>query len=142
MQPEDDAEVERREVDDSLDEIIAAFDLRDRGTVGCCFFVAREEKLYLTEDSKYGGLEVIDTRKYSVPPVSPSYHKRSSIVVKLQIQPTVVILSMRVDEIAEAYFDPHGRNRGSVDGDSEKSRMHTYRQLIRQQTINLLCHTY
>ena len=37
-------------------------------------------------------------------------------IVKLHIQPTVVILSMRVDEAVEHYFDPNGRSRGSING--------------------------
>ena len=39
--------------------------------------------------------------------------------MKLRIQPTVVILSMRVDETVEQYFDPDGRSRGSANGDGE-----------------------
>ena len=59
---ESNAESQEREENDSLDEVIMAVDLRDKGTVGCCYYVAREEKLYLMEDVKYGGLDVIDTR--------------------------------------------------------------------------------
>ena len=43
-------------------------------------------------------------------------------VVKLRIQPTVVILSMRVDETVEQYFDPDGRSRGSANEDGENLR--------------------
>lgn len=63
MRPEDEAVIEEREEDDALNEVVMAVDLRDRGTVGCCYYVAREEKLYLMEDVKHGGLDVIDTRK-------------------------------------------------------------------------------
>lgn len=38
-------------------------------------------------------------------------------IVTLHIQPTVVILSMRVDETVEQYFDLDGRSRGSIIGD-------------------------
>lgn len=58
---ESDADSQEREGNDSLDEVIMAVDLRDKGTVGCCYYVAREEKLYLMEDVKCGGLDVIDT---------------------------------------------------------------------------------
>ena len=37
-------------------------------------------------------------------------------VVKLHIQPTVVILSMRVEESVEQYFDPDRMSRSSIDG--------------------------
>lgn len=59
---EDDANIQDREVDDSLDQVIMAVDMRDKGTVGCCYYVAREEKLYMMDDVKYGGIEVIDAR--------------------------------------------------------------------------------
>jgi len=38
-----------------------AVDMRERGTVGCSYYVAREERLYFMEDSKLGGVEVVDT---------------------------------------------------------------------------------
>ena len=42
------------------------------------------------------------------------------VLVKLQIQPTVVILSLRADEAVEKCFDPEGRSRDSVSGDSKQ----------------------
>lgn len=65
VRPEDEADIEEREEDDALNEVVMAVDLRERGTVGCCYYVAREEKLYFMEDVKHGGLDVIDTRKQS-----------------------------------------------------------------------------
>ena len=65
MRAERDDEVLDRENNDSLNEIIMAVDLRDRGTVGCCYYIAREEKLYLMEDIKSGGIEVVDTCQLS-----------------------------------------------------------------------------
>ena len=38
-------------------------DVRDRGTVGCCYYVAREETLYCMEDVKLGSVEVVETRE-------------------------------------------------------------------------------
>ena len=40
-------------------------------------------------------------------------------IVKLHIQPTVVILSMRVEESVEQYFDPNRMSRSSTDGDGK-----------------------
>ena len=65
VRPENEADIEEREENDALNEVVMAVDLRDRGTVGCCYYVAREEKLYFMEDVKHGGLDVIDTRKQS-----------------------------------------------------------------------------
>lgn len=50
--------------DDSLNEVIMAVDVRTRGTVGCSYYVPREEKLYFMEDVKFGGADVVETREY------------------------------------------------------------------------------
>lgn len=50
-------------------------------------------------------------------------------IVKLHVQPTVVILSMRVDEIVEQYFDPDGRSRASLNGESKDLERHVILQL-------------
>ena len=44
--------------------------------------------------------------------------------VKLQIQPTVVILSMRVDETVEKHFGPDRRSRGLINGDGKELTSH------------------
>lgn len=48
---------------DALNEVILAVDLRERGTVGCAYYVARDEKLYFMEDARLGGVETIEARK-------------------------------------------------------------------------------
>lgn len=53
------------EDDDTLNEIIMAIDLLPRGVVGCCYYVARDEKLFLMEDIQFGDVDIIDTRKCS-----------------------------------------------------------------------------
>ena len=40
-----------------------ALDMRNRETVGCCYYVAGQEKLYIMSDIKYGGIGIIDTRE-------------------------------------------------------------------------------
>jgi DNA mismatch repair protein MSH5 len=47
---------------DSLDQIVMAVDIRERGTVGCAYYVARQEKLFFMEDVKQGGVETIEIR--------------------------------------------------------------------------------
>lgn len=39
------------------------------------------------------------------------------ITVKLRIEPTVMLLSVRVDDSVTGHLDPEGRVRGSVNGD-------------------------
>ena len=59
---EGDRAVFEREEDDALNEIVLALDLRSSDTVGCSYYVAREEKLYLMGDMKIGGLEIVESR--------------------------------------------------------------------------------
>ena len=68
-----DGEFLEREANDSLGEVVMAVDLRDRGTVGCCYYIASEERLYMMEDVKSGGIEVIDSRRYCQEGETASY---------------------------------------------------------------------
>lgn len=63
--PERDTDINEREEDDSLNEVVMAIDLRDRGTVGCAYYVAREEKLYMMQDISSGGIETVELCKCS-----------------------------------------------------------------------------
>lgn len=47
--------------DDTLSEVIMAVDMTPRGTVGCCYYVAREERLYFMEDIQIGDVDIVDT---------------------------------------------------------------------------------
>ena len=46
--------------DDTLNEIIMAVDVKSRGTVGCAYYIAREQKLYFMEDVKLGGPDIVE----------------------------------------------------------------------------------
>lgn len=123
-------------------EVIMCVDMRERGTVGCCYYESSTGSLHLVEDIRCGGLEVIDTCQYLL--CEDTCLKIDKEIVKLHIQPTVVILSMRVDEAVEQYFDPDGRSRGSVNGDGKVHGHHEIRQLtlyVLWQVINSLCPT-
>ncbi|QDS74512.1 hypothetical protein FKW77_007276 [Venturia effusa] len=72
---------------DSLNEVVLAVDLRERGTVGCAYYVARDEKLFFMEDARLG--------------------------VKLHVEPTVILVSMRIDEEVMDRLDPELRHRAS-----------------------------
>jgi len=52
------------ENDETLIEVIMAVDMTPRGTVGCCYYVARDEKLYFMEDIQCGDVDVIDSRGF------------------------------------------------------------------------------
>lgn len=45
---------------DMTNEIVMAVDMNARGTVGCSYYVAAQEKLYFMEDVTFGGVEAVD----------------------------------------------------------------------------------
>lgn len=104
---EQDAEINEREEDDLMNEVVMAVDLRNGGTVGCAYYVAREQKLYMTEDVGFGGIEVIDICLIPLQVFTNSANPRS---VKLHAQPTVILLSTKVHESVDIIFEP---NRGT-----------------------------
>ena len=97
---ETEAEIQEREDLDRLNEIIMAAEMKERGSVGCAYYIAREEKLYLMEDIKYAGLEIVDT-------------------LKIHIQPTVVLISTRCEETLEEHF---GREARGIDRGDDASK--------------------
>ncbi|KAI7498811.1 hypothetical protein KC357_g169 [Hortaea werneckii] len=46
---------------DSLDEVVMAVNLTERGTMGCAYYAARTEKLYFMEDVKFGSADVVES---------------------------------------------------------------------------------
>ncbi len=51
--------------EDTLSEVIMAVNMLTNGTVGCAYYVARDEKLYFMEDVRMGGADVVDACKYA-----------------------------------------------------------------------------
>lgn len=102
---ETESEIQQREDTDSLNEIIMAIDMKG-GTIGCAYYVAREEKLYLMQDIKFGGLEIVDT-------------------LKLHAQPTTIVISTRSEERLEEHLskDARGIDRG---GEASKPSYHLF----------------
>jgi DNA mismatch repair protein MSH5 len=99
---ETDADIQRRENADAMNEIIMAVDMRERGTLGCAYYIAREEKLCLMEDIKMAGLDLVDT-------------------LKLHAQPTVLLISSRADEELEDHLSKEARPIDRGDDDSKAS---------------------
>ena len=46
------------------DEVIMCVDMKERGTVGCCYYESSTGSLHLVEDIQCGGLNIIDTCEY------------------------------------------------------------------------------
>ncbi|KFX88111.1 hypothetical protein V490_07834 [Pseudogymnoascus sp. VKM F-3557] len=93
---ESEAEVRDREDADALNEIIMAIDMRDRGTLGCAYYIAREEKLFLMEDIKLSGLDIVDT-------------------LKLHASPTVVLISTKSDDALEDHLMKEAKDASRSD---------------------------
>ncbi|KAJ5664349.1 hypothetical protein N7507_005080 [Penicillium longicatenatum] len=84
-------------IDDDLGHVIVAFDIKDYGTVGCAYYSADHEKMYLLGDSRSGGMETIDT-------------------LIAQIKPTVILTPPRVDISSiqgQSQSMPHGNDSSS-----------------------------
>lgn len=54
------AVIEAYDIDESLDIVVVALDIKERGTVGCAYYVAREERLFCMEDIFNGGMDVVE----------------------------------------------------------------------------------
>jgi DNA mismatch repair protein MSH5 len=96
-------------IDDDLGHVIVAFDIKDYGTVGCAYYSADHEKMYLLGDSRSGGMETIDTCMFS----EIRWYSRAltSCQVIAQIKPTVILTPPRVDISSiqgQSQHMPHG----------------------------------
>lgn len=66
-----------------LDEIIMAIDMGDDGTIGCAYYVAIDEAMFLQEDTHMAGMEFVET-------------------LLLRVEPTTVLISLRSpDQLVE-----------------------------------------
>lgn len=97
---ETDAEIEEREGTDLINEIMMAIDVKKGGNVGCAYYVAREETLYLMQDIASGDIGIVDT-------------------LKLHVQPTTIIISTRADEDLEQHLSKEARGIERGEDDSE-----------------------
>lgn len=52
--------------DEDIDTVIMAIDMKDRGTLGCCYYAVREEKLYIFADARVADTTIIET-SWSLP---------------------------------------------------------------------------
>ncbi|KAI8936520.1 hypothetical protein NX059_006924 [Plenodomus lindquistii] len=93
-----------REDDDTLNEVIMAVDLLPRGVVGCCYYVARDEKLYFMEDVQFGDVDIVDT-------------------LRVSIEPTVILVSTKIDDSVINRFDPEDRSDDAMSVDNDQFRL-------------------
>lgn len=85
---------------DVLHEVIMALEMKDNGTVGCAYYVALDEALFLQEDIPMAGMELIET-------------------LLIHVEPTTVIIANRAPESLRDFLeagmqDVHGSNQGKI----------------------------
>nr|POE47349.1 dna mismatch repair protein msh5 [Quercus suber] len=107
---------------DALAEIVMAITMTDKKSVGCAYYVAREEKLYFMEDVRMGRQDMIDSRAHFL---STNLTQILMISVKLFIDPTVVLVSTKCAEELIECLDLEARDgRVSIDGrNSDPARL-------------------
>lgn len=91
-----------------------AVNMKERGTVGCAYYVAREEKLYCMEDMKLGDIEAVQA--CTPLPVTEVY-VTDSFIVKTFVNPTTILIPYSIDEAIINLLDPD-RNQTSADDSS------------------------
>jgi len=96
--------VARDKQDDTLNEIVMAVDLSPGGAVGCCYYVAREEKMFFMEDIQMADVDVVDA-------------------LRTFIDPTVILVSTKIDDTIIDRFDPEAENGGSLSGGNDQFRL-------------------
>ncbi|KAI1407499.1 muts domain V-domain-containing protein [Hypoxylon sp. FL1857] len=86
---------------DALGEIIMAIDMKDNGNLGCAYYVAIDEALFLLEDVPMSGMDLVET-------------------LLLHVNPTTVLISARASETLANYLAAKAQgvngNRGDMQG--------------------------
>lgn len=98
---ESEMEVQAREDADALNEIIMAIEYKSQGSIGCAYYIAAEEKLYMMQDVKFGGLDIIEA-------------------LKLRARPTDILISTRAEESLENSLRSTATNRNNFDVNERK----------------------
>lgn len=94
-------DIQSHEDSDATNETFMGVDMRDRGTIGCAYYSPRDQILHLMEDIKMGCLDIIDT-------------------LRIQIQPTVILICNRTDEEFENRIRQDARG---IDREGEGSKL-------------------
>ncbi|KAK7737430.1 hypothetical protein SLS53_006503 [Cytospora paraplurivora] len=71
---------------DVLNEVIMAVDMKDNGTVGCAYYVALDEALFLQQDIPLAGIELVE-------------------MLILHVEPTTVLVSIRGPDDLVAFLE-------------------------------------
>jgi DNA mismatch repair protein MSH5 len=90
---------------DSLNEVIMAINMKNNGSVGCAYYVAAEEVLFLLEDVEMAGAEIVET-------------------LLIHASPTTVIIPSRASKALSNILEPGSYDAGQngSEGESIKAR--------------------
>lgn len=66
---------------DALGEVIMAIDLSKAGHLGCAYYIAAEEKLFLLEDVPMAGAEIVETLLLHAKPTTVLTPSRTSLML-------------------------------------------------------------
>jgi DNA mismatch repair protein MSH5 len=75
--------------------------MKDRGSIGCAYYIARDEKLFLMEDIQMAGMDIVDT-------------------AKLHAQPTTILISSRADDALENHLASEAKDSDHHDDNQSK----------------------
>ncbi|KAF2667799.1 hypothetical protein BT63DRAFT_433576 [Microthyrium microscopicum] len=81
-------------------EVIMALEFRNGGGIGCAYYTAIDEKLFLMQDSKMTDMTVIDQ-------------------LKVHIEPDAILVSTAIDDKILAYLDPQYALEGTMVEESD-----------------------
>ncbi|KAI1104166.1 muts domain V-domain-containing protein [Jackrogersella minutella] len=85
---------------DALGEIIMAIDMKDNGNLGCAYYIAIDEALFLLEDVAMSGIDLVET-------------------LLLHVNPTTVLISARASETLANFL---AKRTQGIDGNQGDSR--------------------
>ncbi|KAI9890703.1 MAG: MutS protein msh5 [Vezdaea aestivalis] len=93
-------------------EIVMAVEMKAAGTIGCAYYVAREQRLYFMEDMKSAGFEVLESLKVFIEPTTILSSSRSDVKVSEVFQP-------RSDGAIGGPFWSNINDKGSLEAGNE-----------------------
>ena len=102
---------ESNDADEVQEHVIMAVDVKEKGKVGCAYYISREERLLCIEDSPKTGFEMIERCMWCWQFRAPNWLTGT---VKFEIQPTTVLLSTRADALLDQQDGHRCRRQNSL----------------------------
>ncbi|KAI1459397.1 muts domain V-domain-containing protein [Annulohypoxylon moriforme] len=87
---------------DALGEIILAIDMKDNGNLGCAYYIAMDETMFLLEDVAMSGIDLVET-------------------LLLHVNPTTILISARASETLASYLSKRAQGVDGNQGDSRSA---------------------